>query len=156
MPKKSVQWNSSLGAVLAVAGSAVGFGNFLRFPGLAAQYGGGAFMIAYFCAFLLLGIPLCWVEWTIGRRGGILGGHSCASAFMLISHSTAWKYLGVLGVMTPLCISMYYLLLEGWTMGYAYHTAMGNLELQSSEEFSAFFANFVGLSGNGTVYDFEP
>ena len=155
MPQKSVQWNSSLGAVLAVAGSAVGFGNFLRFPGLAAQYGGGAFMIAYFCAFLLLGIPLCWVEWTIGRRGGILGGHSCASAFMLISHSTAWKYLGVLGVMTPLCISMYYLLLEGWTMGYAYHTAMGNLELQSSEEFSAFFGNFVGLSGNGTVYDFE-
>ncbi len=84
---KAEQWNSRLGAVLAVAGSAVGFGNFLRFPGLAAQYGGGAFMIAYFCAFLLLGIPLCWMEWAIGRRGGALGGHSSASIFLLLTRS---------------------------------------------------------------------
>lgn len=65
---KTDSWNSNLGVMLAVAGSAVGFGNFLRFPGLAAQYGGGAFMIAYFVSFLLLGIPISWVEWSIGRR----------------------------------------------------------------------------------------
>ena len=69
---KNENWSSNLGVVLAVAGSAIGFGNFLRFPGLAAQYGGGAFMIAYFCAFLLMGIPLSWVEWAIGRKGGSL------------------------------------------------------------------------------------
>ena len=51
-------WKSNLGVMLAVAGSAIGFGNFLRFPGLAAQYGGGAFVVAYFCCFLLLGLPL--------------------------------------------------------------------------------------------------
>ena len=138
--------------MLAVAGSAVGFGNFLRFPGLAAQYGGGAFMIAYFCAFLLLGIPLCWVEWTIGRRGGVLGGHSCAAAFMMITRSPRWKYLGALGVVAPLCVGMYYLLLEGWTMGYAYHTAVGDLDLQNSEEFSDFFGRFVGLSADGAIF----
>lgn len=148
-------WNSSIGAVLAVASSAVGFGNFLRFPGLAAQYGGGAFMIAYFCAFLFLGIPLCWVEWTIGRRGGVRGGHSCASAFMLISHSHVWKYLGVLGVMAPLCIGMYYLYLEGWTLGYAWHTAVGDLNLADGEAFGAFFGDFVGASGDGSAYDLE-
>lgn len=150
---KTETWNSGLGAVLAVAGSAVGFGNFLRFPGLAAQYGGGAFMIAYFTAFLLLGIPLCWVEWTIGRRGGVRGGHSCASAFMLISHSHVWKYLGVLGVMAPLCIGMYYLYLEGWTLGYAWHTAVGDLNLETGEQFGAFFGDFVGAGGHGTAYD---
>ena len=139
--------------MLAVAGSAVGFGNFLRFPGLAAQYGGGAFMIAYFTAFLLLGIPLCWVEWTIGRRGGIKGGHSCASAFMLITRSHVWKYLGVLGVMAPLCIGMYYLYLEGWTLGYAYHTAVGDLNLNTADEFGGFFGSFVGAGGNGEAYD---
>lgn len=153
--KQSVTWNSGMGAVLAVAGSAVGFGNFLRFPGLAAQYGGGAFMIAYFCAFLFLGIPLCWVEWTIGRRSGMMGGHSCASAFMLITHSRAWKYMGVLGVMAPLCIGMYYLYLEGWTLGYAWHTAMGDLALGSSEEFGDFFGNFVGAADHGAAYDWH-
>lgn len=152
--KKSEHWDSRLGAVLAVAGSAVGFGNFLRFPGFAAQYGGGAFMIAYFCAFLFLGLPLCWVEWSIGRRGGILGGHTCASAFMLISRSPVWKYLGIFGVMAPLGIGMYYMYLEGWTLGYCYHMAAGSLNLGSSEEFSAFFDGFTGTAEDGAVYDF--
>ena len=147
-----VTWNSQLGTMLAVAGSAVGFGNFLRFPGLAAQYGGGAFMIAYFSAFLLLGVPLCWVEWTIGRRGGILGGHSCASAFMLISHSSVWKYLGIAGVLAPLGIGMYYMYLEGWTLGYCWSAATGALDLKSSEEFADFFARFTGSSADGAAY----
>lgn len=116
---------------------------------------GGAFMIAYFCAFLLLGIPLCWVEWTIGRRGGILGGHSCASAFLLITRSTAWKYLGIAGVMAPLGIGMYYMYLEGWTLGYAFHTAVGDLKLSDSSEFASFYSAFVGAEANGAVYDLE-
>ncbi len=150
-PKRE-HWNSNLGVVLAVAGSAVGFGNFLRFPGLAAQYGGGAFMIAYFTAFLLLGIPLSWVEWTIGRRGGRMGGHSAASIFALISRSSVWKYLGLAAVLAPLAISMYYMYLEGWTLGYAWHTAMGDLNLSSSEEFGNFFGNFVGANAHGAIF----
>ncbi len=151
-PGKALTWNSQLGAMLAVAGSAVGFGNFLRFPGLAAQYGGGAFMIAYFCAFLLLGVPLCWVEWTIGRRGGILGGHSCASAFMLITHSPVWKYLGIAGVLAPLGIGMYYMYLEGWTLGYCYNMAVGHLDLSGSKQYNAFFEHFTGCSADGATY----
>ena len=49
-------WSTRIGVILAVAGSAVGLGNFLRFPGNAAENGGGAFLIPYFIAFLLLGI----------------------------------------------------------------------------------------------------
>ncbi len=145
-------WNSRLGAILAVAGSAIGFGNFLRFPGLAAQYGGGAFMIAYFCAFLLLGIPLCWVEWSVGRRGGALGGHSAAAIFYLLSRRPWWKYLGVLAVVATLGIGMFYMPLEGWTLGYAWHTAMGNLNLDSGEAFSHFFMNFTGVAADGAVF----
>ena len=63
-------WGSRLGIIAAVAGSAVGLGNFLRFPGQAVAHGGGAFMIPYFVALLLLGLPLMWIEWTIGRFGG--------------------------------------------------------------------------------------
>ena len=50
------QWGTRIGVIMAVAGSAVGIGNYLRFPGLAAQHGGGAFMIPYFAALLILGI----------------------------------------------------------------------------------------------------
>ncbi len=146
------QWNSRLGVILAVAGSAVGFGNFLRFPGLAAQYGGGAFMIAYFCAFLLLGIPLCWVEWAVGRRGGALGGHSSASIFMLLTQRTWWKYLGVLAVIATLGIGMFYMSLEGWTIGYAWHCAMGDLNLTSSSQFTDFFVHFTGVAEDGAVF----
>ena len=147
-----ITWNSQLGTMLAVAGSAVGFGNFLRFPGLAAQYGGGAFMIAYFCAFLMLGVPLCWVEWAIGRRGGVLGGHSCASAFMLISHSSVWKYLGIAGVLAPLGIGMYYMYLEGWTLGYCFNMATGALNLENSQAYVDHFTQFTGALGDGEVY----
>ncbi len=152
---KQELWTSNLGAVLAVAGSAIGFGNFLRFPGLAAQYGGGAFMIAYFVAFLLLGIPLSWVEWAIGRKGGSLGAHSSASAFLVITRQSRWKYLGLAGVLTPLAITMYYMALEGWTLGYAWHTMMGDLNFATSEEYGNFFGNFVGLSANGSVFTGE-
>lgn len=152
---KQELWTSNLGAVLAVAGSAIGFGNFLRFPGLAAQYGGGAFMIAYFVAFLLLGIPLSWVEWAIGRKGGSMGAHSSASAFLVITRQRRWKYLGLAGVLTPLAITMYYMALEGWTLGYAWHTMVGDLNFSTSEEYGNFFANFVGINGNGSVFTGE-
>lgn len=138
--------------MLAVAGCAVGFGNFLRFPGLAAQYGGGAFMIAYLCSFLLLGIPISWVEWSIGRRGGSLGGHSTAAIFYRISGSRAWKYLGLAGVLAPLALCMYYIYLEAWTLGYAWHTAAGDLTFSTAAQYEQFFADYVGLESNGHVF----
>ncbi|HRT13713.1 MAG TPA: sodium-dependent transporter, partial [Bacteroidales bacterium] len=58
-------WGSRIGLVLAMAGNAVGFGNFLRFPIQAISNGGGAFIIPYLICFILLGIPLLFVEWTI-------------------------------------------------------------------------------------------
>ena len=149
---KTENWTNSLGVVLAVAGSAIGFGNFLRFPGLAAQYGGGAFMIAYFTAFLLLGIPLSWIEWAIGRKGGTLGGHCTVSIFYLLTGKTRWKYLGISGVISTLGIAMYYIPLESWTIGYAWHSAMGDLNFDSAEGYGNFFAEYTGLTGDGSLF----
>ncbi|OCA03295.1 hypothetical protein [Akkermansia glycaniphila] len=148
---KEAGWNSRLGMILAVAGGAVGFGNFLRFPGLAAQYGGGAFMIAYFCSLLLMGIPLAWVEWAVGRRGGALGGHSPSSIFMLVTRSRWWKYVGLLGVAAPLAISFYYLFLESWTLGYAWKMVCG--EFAEVTDFKGTFGEFVGVAENGAAFD---
>ncbi len=149
---ESEHWKTNLGVMLAVAGSAIGFGNFLRFPGLAAQYGGGAFMVAYFCCFLLLGLPLCWVEWSIGRRGGSLGGHSPASVFQLITQKPLWKYLGILGILAGLSINVYYIYMEAWTLGYAWHTMVGDLQLNTPADYQNYFANFVGTGSNGHFF----
>lgn len=154
-PTRERGWNSNLGVILAVAGSAVGFGNYLRFPGLAAQHGGGAFMIAYFVSLFLMGIPLAWVEWSVGRRGGLLGAHSTAGMFMLLMRSHLWKYLGLIGVAVPLYLCMYYLFIESWTFAYAVKTAVGSLNLSSATEFSDTFNSFVGTDRNGSAFSFH-
>ena len=152
MSDKTDHWKTNLGVMLAVAGSAIGFGNFLRFPGLAAQYGGGAFVVAYFCCFLLLGLPLCWVEWAIGRGGGILGGHSPASVFHLIARKPLWKYLGILGILAGLSINVYYVYMEGWTIAYAWNTMLGNLNLDTPKQYGDFFSDFVGMGADGHFF----
>src|SRR5574339_979451 len=88
------EWGTRLGVILAVAGSAVGLGNFLRFPGQAAQNGGGAFMIPYFCALLLLGIPIGWAEWTMGKYGGRMGMRSAPAILGVFGKGAGGRYLG--------------------------------------------------------------
>ncbi len=85
------RWGTRIGLILAMAGNAVGLGNFLRFPVQAIQNGGGAFMIPYFVSFLLLGIPLIWVEWSIGKYGGIFGKHSTPFMFQNMHKAWIWK-----------------------------------------------------------------
>jgi neurotransmitter:Na+ symporter, NSS family len=111
------QWGTRVGVILAVAGSAVGLGNFLRFPGQAAANGGGAFMIPYFAALLLVGIPICWAEWTMGRYGGRKGFHSSPSILGVVGGGSPARYLGVLGVLIPLAVSFYYTYIEAWCLG---------------------------------------
>ena len=106
--------------ILAVAGSAVGLGNFLRFPGQASQNGGGAFMIPYFCALLFLGIPIGWAEWAMARRGGLAGFHSCPGVMGVIGRGSVARYLGVIGVLVPLVVYFYYILIESWCVAYCF------------------------------------
>lgn len=152
-PKEA--WSSRLGVILAVAGSAVGLGNFLRFPGQAAQYGGGAFMIAYFISLLLIGIPICWVEWTLGRYGGQRGFHSSPGILNLLTRHPAGKYIGVLGVIIPVIIYMYYVYIEAWCLGYAYNFITGNLNLGGDvQAYADFWQRFVGAHKDGEAVGF--
>jgi len=115
------QWGTRVGVILAVAGSAVGLGNFLRFPGQAAANGGGAFMIPYFCALLVLGIPIGWAEWTMGKYGGRKGMRSAPAILGMVGGGRMARYLGVLGVLVPLAVSLYYIYIEAWCLGYFWH-----------------------------------
>ena len=121
------KWGSKLGVILAVAGSAVGLGNFLRFPGLAAMNGGGVFMIPYFISMLILGIPICWVEWTMGRYGGAHGYNSAPGIFSVLWRKSYGKYFGVLALLIPVVIYMYYVYVEAWCLSYAIDYASGKM-----------------------------
>ncbi len=143
-------WSSRLGVILAVAGSAVGLGNFLRFPGLAAKYGSGAFMIAYFISLLILGIPICWAEWTLGRYAGQKGFRSSPGIFHALVRHPAGKYIGVLGAIIPVTIYMYYVFIEAWCLGYSWYSMTGKLNLGSDvAAYGDFWARFVGATENG-------
>ncbi len=168
---KKENWGSQLGVILAVAGSAIGLGNFLRFPGQVASHG-GAFMIPYFISFLLLAIPLTWSEWALGRFGGRYGFNSAASIFSLAAKGRKrWAFIGAFGAYLPICISMYYLFVEAWCLAFAiqYLTGIpGSLGLHvpsflpgtdgpgfflgSGEAYSNFFAAFVGANADGSLY----
>jgi len=114
------QWGSRIGLILAMSGNAIGLGNFLRFPVQASQNGGGAFMIPYFISFILLGIPLMWVEWGIGRYGGTIGHGTAPGIFDAIWKNRLAKYIGVLGIFLPLVILIYYVYICSWTLSYSF------------------------------------
>ena len=146
-------WSSRLGVILAVAGSAVGLGNFLRFPGLASQYGSGAFMIAYFISLAILGIPICWAEWTLGRYAGQQGFRSSPGIFHALIRHPLGKYIGVLGVIIPVVIYMYYVYIEGWCVAYAWYFLTGQLSLGNDvAAYGGYWAKFVGATGDGAAF----
>lgn len=143
-------WGSRLGIIMAVAGSAVGLGNFLRFPVQAASNGGGAFMIPYFVSLLLLGIPLMWVEWSIGRYGGGFEHSTAPGAFHSLWQKNRFiKYFGVIGIFGPLVILVYYTYIESWLLGYAFFTLTGKYaSLNTQSCLQSFLRGYQGVEHN--------
>jgi neurotransmitter:Na+ symporter, NSS family len=132
--------------VLAMAGNAVGLGNFLRFPAQAVQNGGGAFIIPYLVCFVLMGLPLLFVEWGMGRHGGKFGQHSTPFIFDAMGNKQKiWKYFGVFGIFTNLAVAAYYCYLESWTMSWAYHSVAGDFMGKTQEQVTDMFSQYIGL-----------
>ena len=139
MNQSTDQWGTRIGLVLAMAGNAVGLGNFLRFPVQAAQNGGGTFMIPYFISFLLLGIPLMWVEWGVGRFGGRYGHHTLPGTLdELTGRKKKWaKYFGVVGIVMPLVVFIYYTYIVSWMLGFSFFSLTGSYFGEGTPEVKA-------------------
>jgi len=160
--KKRDSWGSRLGIIMAVAGSAIGLGNFLRFPAKAASNGGGAFMIPYFISLLLLGIPLMWVEWTLGRYGGGFEHGTAPGIFHSLWKKNRFiKYFGVIGIFGPLVILIYYTYIESWTLAYSFFALTGKYAVLTEQaSMQSFLRGFQGIENNqffngiGIAYSF--
>lgn len=139
-------WGTRLGLILAMAGNAVGLGNFLRFPTQAAANGGGSFMITYFVAFLLLGLPLMWVEWGLGRHGGRYRKGHAPGMFAAVWRHPAAKYLGVAGLAIPLLVMVYYTYIESWTLAWALFSATRDYwGIDTQEAMVAYLQSYQGV-----------
>jgi len=163
LQQKKESWGTRIGVIMAVMGSAVGLGNFLRFPGLAASYEGGAFMIPYFIALLVLGLPLAWAEWALGRYGGTRGYNSSPGIYRAVWNHKLGAYFGVIGLLIPVGIYMYYILIESWCLGYSWYYLNGAMAALGRSAAAAggglnkqvyidFFASFTGSGGNGSLF----
>ena len=137
-------WSSKMAFILAVTGSAVGLGNIWKFPYIAGQNGGGAFVLVYLVCTVVIGMPVMMSEILIGRRGRrnpvatmeLLGKEEGSSGH--------WRWVGVMGVVGGALILSYYSVIAGWTIGYAVKSASGVFVGASAEAVGEEFNNFVG------------
>ena len=114
---------SKMGIILATAGSAVGLGNVWRFPFMAGQNGGAAFIIVYFGCIMLLGIPGMVSEFIIGRRTQ----RNAARAYRNFSRRRPWRFVGYLGILTSTIILGFYAVVAGWCLQYLFASLLGQL-----------------------------
>ena len=107
-------FGSRFGALVAMAGSAVGLGNLWRFPYLVGENGGAAFIIVYIVMVFLLCLPIFISEFVIGRRSQ----KNAFAAFRDLSGGSAWKWVGLFTVIVPLIVLSYYSVIGGWSVEY--------------------------------------
>ena len=139
-------WGTRIGLILAMAGNAIGLGNFLRFPVQAASNGGGSFMITYFTALILLGIPLMWIEWGLGRNGGRYRKGHLPGMFAAIWRHPVAKYVGVIGLVIPLVVMIYYTYIESWTLAFTWFSLTGDYFGRGTQaEMLSYLRSFQGI-----------
>ena len=127
-------FGSKIGAVLVAAGSAIGLGSIWRFPYIAGENGGGAFVLLYLICVLILGIPVMLSEFAIGthtRKGPVKAYEQ---------FSKWWKPLGYNSIIVSTLISGFYYIVAGWSL--YYFVASINGTLYSGKEFHSIFENF--------------
>ena len=133
------KFGSRFAVIMAMAGSAVGLGNIWRFPYMVGEYGGAAFVLVYTLASLLLAIPIFFAESIIGRRSG----SDTFGAMQKLAPGTAWKWVGLLTVFSPLVILSYYSVVGGWAVAYLGKSFAFYFTTAPPDEVTAFFSRFI-------------
>ncbi len=142
-------FNSSFGAIMAAAGSAVGLGNIWRFPYICGKYGGGAFLLVYIFFVFFIGMVLMMSEFVIGRRTKEAPVRAYA---VLRPKHPSWKMVGLLGLITCFLILAVYLVISGWTLNYLWESIVGSLSVIADGGFKEHFNLFASSSIRPIVF----
>jgi NSS family neurotransmitter:Na+ symporter len=150
------RWSSRWLFVLAAAGSAVGLGNIWKFPYVAGENGGGAFVLIYLVCIALVGIPIMISEVLMGREGRSSPIHTMRILAKKSGRSRHWSLLGWLGVITGFLILSYYAVIAGWALNYVWLTANGTFDGASgdfvAQAFTDLQANPLQMIAYQTVF----
>lgn len=112
------KWSSKAAFILAAIGSAVGLGNLWRFPYVAGENGGGAFVVFYILCVLLIGLPVLVSELFIGRRGGMSAVGSVVKIAKAEGRSSMWALQSWIGMIGSFIILTFYSVIAGWVLAY--------------------------------------
>jgi NSS family neurotransmitter:Na+ symporter len=145
--RKSIHgtWSSRWTFILAATGSAVGLGNIWKFPYMAGDNGGGAFVLIYLACIFIIGIPIMLGEIMIGRRGRSSPANTMSFLAKEAGSSQAWTLLGATGALAGLLILSFYSVAAGWAMAYVFGGFQETSAQAVNSEFNKFLANPAAL-----------
>ena len=133
-------FGSRFGALVAMAGSAVGLGNLWRFPYLVGENGGAAFIIIYILLSFVICLPIFISEFVIGRRSQ----KNAFAAFRDLSGGSAWRWVGLFTIIVPLVVLSYYSVIGGWSVEYLLKSVSFSFTGEASQSvFHSMFTDFV-------------
>lgn len=136
-------WSSRWAFILAATGSAVGLGNIWRFPYLAGEYGGGAFVLVYILCIAVIGVPIMMAEILLGRRGRQSPINTMHTLAVQAGRSPAWRFVGGLGLVAGFIILSYYSVIAGWALAYIFRTGAGVFAGATADGVQSIFSALV-------------
>ena len=137
------QWSSRLAFILAATGSAVGLGNIWKFPYIAGENGGGAFVLVYLLCIGIIGIPIMMAEVLVGRRGRQSPINTMRTLAAEEGAGKYWRLLGWAGVLAGFLILSYYSVIAGWAMSYVFRTGSGLFTGLTADGVQSIFNNLI-------------
>jgi NSS family neurotransmitter:Na+ symporter len=137
------RWSNRWLFVLAAAGSAVGLGNIWKFPYIAGENGGGAFVLIYLVCIAAVGIPIMVSEVLMGRQGRSSPIHTMRKLAKQSGRSSRWSILGWMGVLAGFLILSYYAVIAGWAVNYIWASGSGTFTGASAEAVGQSFNEFL-------------
>ena len=137
------EWSSKLAFVLAATGSAVGLGNIWKFPYVAGQNGGGAFVLIYVACVAIIGVPIMMAEVMLGRRGRQSPINTMRTLAAEEGRSPRWGLLGWMGVLAGFLILSFYSVIAGWALAYVFRTAAGLFDGATADFTAQVFSNLI-------------
>lgn len=146
MERRKERFDSRFGMIMAMAGSAVGLGNLWRFPFLAAQNGGGAFIFVYLILLLTICIPVLMTEITLGRK--------CRTNVTRVYDNLGaprWRWAGFITLLTPIVIMAFYTVVGGWSVKYLVKACAFSYTMPDAD-YSAAFGGFISSTWEPLVY----
>lgn len=137
------EWSSRWMFIFAATSAAVGLGNIWKFPYIAGENGGGAFVLVYLLCVAFLGIPILCAEIMIGRRGRKNPADSIKYLAQESHKTKQWYWIGLITILAGFLILSYYTVVAGWALDYVYQASAGHFNEANAEKIAALFTDLI-------------